>query len=164
MTISEADRRTLLKSQQGELDAVLMYNALAETVRDADDAETFRALAAEEGHHAAVFKGLTQQILTPKKTKAILLPLLYRAFGRRRLYPLIAKGEYGAVNAYAPVAEKYPEVESVKADEKRHGDTVLALLREEDRPDRPASAMIVGAGAVLAGVAILFFRNHKKGE
>ncbi len=164
MTISEADRRTLLKSQQGELDAVLMYNALADTVRDPDDAQTFRTLAAEEGRHAAVFKGLTQQILAPKKTKAVLLPSLYRIIGKRRLYPLIAKGEYSAMDAYAPVAEKYPEIESVKADEKRHGDTVLALLREEDRRDRPASAMIVGAGAVLTGVAILFFRNHKKGE
>lgn len=163
MTISEADRQTLLKSQQGELDAVLMYNALADTVRDAGDAETFRTLAAEEGHHAAVFKGLTQQILTPKKTKAILLPLLYRALGRERLYPLIAKGEYSAVNTYAPVAEKYPEVESVKADEKRHGDTVLALLREDDRRDRPAIAMLAGAGVMLTGAALLCFRDHKKG-
>ncbi len=128
--MSEHDRKTMLKSQQGELDAVLMYNALADVVRDAEDAETFRVLAAEEGRHASVFKGLTQQILAPRKTKAVLLPLLYRVIGKKRLYPLIAKGEYSAENAYAPVAEKYPEVRSVKADEKRHGDTVLALLQE----------------------------------
>lgn len=164
MTITEADRKTLLKSQQGELDAVLMYNALADAVRDADDAETFRALAAEEGRHAAVFKGLTQQLLAPRKTKAVLLPLLYRVLGKEWLYPLIAQGEYSAVNAYAPVAEKYPEVQSVKADEKRHGDTVLALLREDGRRDRPAAAMIAGAGAVLAVAAVLCFRNFKKGE
>ena len=68
MSISKNDRKTLLKSQQGELDAVLMYNALADVVRDAEDAETFRILAAEEGRHAAVFRGLTQQILTPGKS------------------------------------------------------------------------------------------------
>ena len=34
MTISKSDRKTLLKAQQGELDAVLMYNALADTVRE----------------------------------------------------------------------------------------------------------------------------------
>lgn len=50
--------------------------------------------------------------------------------GRRWiLYPAIAQGEYAAVKNYAPVAEKFPEVESVKNDEKRHGDTVKGLLQ-----------------------------------
>ena len=165
MTISRSDRKTLLKAQQGELDAVLMYNALADTVRDDSDAETFRTLAAEEGRHAAVFKGLTQQILTPRKTKAILLPLLYRVVGRKRLYPLIARGEYNAENAYAPVAEKYPEVRSVKADEKRHGDTVLALLQEDGKKAQPMKAIIAGAGIVLTAAAILCLKKScKKGE
>ena len=39
--------------------------------------------------------------------------------------------EYAAVETYAPVAEKFPEVESVKNDEKRHGDTVKGLLNKE---------------------------------
>ena len=39
----------LLFAQQGELDAVLMYNKLAEKVKDARDAATFKQLAAEEG-------------------------------------------------------------------------------------------------------------------
>ena len=47
------------------------------------------------------------------------------------LYPAIAQGEYAAVKTYAPVSEKFPEVESVKNDEKRHGDTVKGLLKEE---------------------------------
>ncbi|MBE7005352.1 MAG: rubrerythrin [Ruminococcaceae bacterium] len=162
MTMSATDRKTLLKSQQGELDAVLMYNALADVVRDAEDAETFRVLAAEEGRHAAVFKGLTQQILTPKKTKAVLLPLLYKAIGKKRLYPLIAKGEYSAESAYAPVAEKYPEVQSVKADEKRHGDTVLALLRKDGGNASPAKAIIAGTGIALAAAAILCLKNLGK--
>ena len=124
------EQKTLLKAQQGELDAVLMYNALADTVKSRSDAEAFRRLAAEEGKHAAVFRGLTDQALKPKKTLAILLPLLYRVMGRKRLYPLIAKFEYGAVDTYAPVVAKHPAVESVKGDEKRHGDTVMSLLKE----------------------------------
>lgn len=128
MSISEENMKTLLKAQQGELDAVLMYNALADVVKDEKDAETFRRLAAEEGHHASVFKGLTNQTLKPKKTLATVVPLFYKLIGKKRLYPIIAKFEYGAVNTYAPVAEKFPEVESVKNDEHRHGDTVNGLL------------------------------------
>ena len=126
--LTDAQRKTLLFAQQGELDAVLMYNALAKTVKDPADAEVFRILAAEEGGHAAVFKALTQETLKPKRTKAVFLPLLYRLLGKKRVYPMIAKGEYDAVRKYEPVAASFPQVESIKSDEKRHGDTVLALL------------------------------------
>jgi rubrerythrin len=128
MSISKEDMKNLLKAQQGELDAVLMYNALADKVKDEKDAATFRQLAAEEGHHASVFKAMTNQTLKPKKTLATFLPILYKIIGRKKLYPIIAKGEYDAVKTYAPVVEKFPEVKSVQNDEQRHGDTVLALL------------------------------------
>ena len=128
MEISKEEMQVLRKAQQGELDAVLMYNALAKAVKDPGDAETFRRLAAEEGRHAAVFKGYTNETLQPKKTMAFFLPKLYKILGRKKLYPLIARGEYNAVRSYAPVARRFPEVEIVKNDEKRHGDTVMALL------------------------------------
>ena len=35
MNITQKDMKILLKSQQGELDVVLMYRALADTVKDA---------------------------------------------------------------------------------------------------------------------------------
>lgn len=127
--MEQSKQKTLLKSQQGELDAVLMYNALADAVKDKNDAQTFRRLALEEGRHASVFKALTGEALKPKKTLAILLPILYKLLGKKRLYPIIAKFEYDAVKTYAPVAEDFPEVQSVKNDEKRHGDTVLNLLK-----------------------------------
>lgn len=128
MNRSDNDRKILLKSQQGELDAVLMYQALAEVVKDTKDADTFRKLAAEEGRHAAVFHGLTNENLKPKKTLAVLMPILYKIIGKKRLYPLIAKGEYAAAENYAPVVEKFPVIESVRKDETRHGDTVAGLL------------------------------------
>ena len=128
MSITAEERKVLLKAQQGELDAVKMYNALARVVKDPRDAETFRQLAAEEGHHAAVFKAMTNEVLKPKSTKAIVVPLLYRVIGKKKLYPIIAKKEYDAKVKYEPVAARFSEVESVKNDEQRHGDTVLALL------------------------------------
>ena len=67
MSISGEDMKTLLRAQQGELDAVLMYNALADAVKDKNDAQTFRQLASEEGHHAAVFRNITNQTLNRKR-------------------------------------------------------------------------------------------------
>lgn len=128
MSISKKDMKILLKSQQGELNVILMYQALANVVKDKNDADTFKKLAAEEGHHAAVFRELTQESLKPKKTLAVFMPILYKLIGKKRLYPMIVKGEYKACDNYAPVAKKFPEIESVKDDEKRHGDIVASLL------------------------------------
>lgn len=131
MEITKKEMKILLKSQQGELDAVLMYNALAKVAKIQKDKDTFRQLAKEEGHHASVFHKLTQKEISPKHTKEILLPILYRILPRSVLYPAIANGEYAAVTNYAPLTEKFSEVESVKNDEKRHGDTVKGLLNKE---------------------------------
>ena len=118
----------LLYAQQGELDAVLMYNKLAEAVKDEKDAKTFRQLAKEEGGHAQVFHQYTQKVLKPKKTKAIAVPMMYKCFGKKIIYPLIAKGEYDAAKKYIALVNIFPDVESVMNDEKRHGDLVKGLL------------------------------------
>ena len=121
----------LLKAQQGELDAVAMYQALAKKVEKPCDAETFRQLAADEGRHAAVFRTYTSKTMRLKATKAILIPMLYSLVGRKKLYPLIADGEYKAVKKYESLISEFGEVRSVQADEQRHGDTVLALLNND---------------------------------
>ena len=129
--MTEKQWKGLLKAQQGELDAVAMYQALARKAKDRRDAETFKQLAAEEGRHAAVFHTYTGKVMRPKQTKAILLPLLYSLVGREKLYPIIAEGEYKAVKKYEALIGEFDTVRSVQADEQRHGDTVLALLHEK---------------------------------
>ena len=59
---------------------------------------------------------------------AIIMPFLYYLLGKKRLYKLIAKGEYNAATGYEHLVADFPEVESVKNDEKRHGDIVSSLL------------------------------------
>ena len=120
--------KELLRSQQGELNAVLMYQRMAEVVKTERERETFLQLAKEEGHHAQVFHAYTQKVLQPKKTMARILPILYRLLGKKRLYRLIAQGEYDAAAQYEHLIQDFPEVASVKADETRHGDMVSALI------------------------------------
>lgn len=120
--------KELLRSQQGETNAVLMYKRLAQVVKTERERETFLQLAREEGRHASVFHAYTKQVLKPQKTMAVVLPLLYRLLGKKWLYRLIAKGEYDAAVGYEHLIADFPEVESVRNDEKRHGDIVSALL------------------------------------
>ena len=120
--------KELLRSQQGETNAVLMYKRLAQVVKTERERETFLQLAREEGRHASVFHAYTKQSIRPQKTMSVIMPLLYRRLGKRWLYRLIAKGEYDAAVGYEHLIADFPEVESVRNDEKRHGDIVSALL------------------------------------
>ncbi len=122
------EMKALLKSQQGELDGVETYLMLADVVRDKDEAQVLRKLAADEGRHASVFKNYTGKVLKAKKGQGRLVRLVYRICGKKFLYPIMAKFEYAAIPKYEKMMEKYPEVEGVKNDEKRHGDTLLSLL------------------------------------
>lgn len=92
-------------------------------------AKAFSVLANEEWRHAQVFYAHTHAMLHPKKTKAVLLPLLYRAIGKKRLYPLIAKGEYDATAKYERLIPDFPKVAKVRDDETHHGNMVMALLK-----------------------------------
>ena len=119
----------LLRSQQGELNAVLMYQRLAKVVKTVKEREAFLQLAKEEGRHASVFHAYTKKVLKPKKTMARIMPILYYLLGKNRLYKIIAKGEYDAATNYEHlIADFLLEVESVKNDEHRHGDIVSGLL------------------------------------
>ena len=120
--------KELLRSQQGELNAVLMYQRLAKVVKTEKEREAFLQLSREEGRHASVFHSYTKEVLKPKKTMARLIPLMYYIMGKTRLYKMIAKGEYDAAIGYEHLIKDFPEVDSVKNDEKRHGDIVSGLL------------------------------------
>jgi rubrerythrin len=130
--ITRKDMKVFRKSQQGELDAVLMYENLAKSVRRKRDKETFERLAKDEQRHADVFFAFTKdEDMKPKKAKSIAVPLLTKVLGRKIVYRVIAKAEYDAEKNYMPVVKKFPEVEDVKNDERHHGDAVLALLKKE---------------------------------
>ena len=126
--MTQEQNKELLRSQQGELDAVLMYQRLAKVVKTDKEREAFLQLAKEEGRHASVFHAYTKKALKPKRGKALIMPILYYLLGRKRLYRLIADGEYKAAVGYEHLIADFPEVGSVKNDEKRHGDIVSGLI------------------------------------
>jgi rubrerythrin len=127
--MTQDQRKELLRSQQGELDAVLMYQRLAKVVKTEKERDAFLQLAKEEGRHASVFQAYTKEVLKPRKTMARIIPLLYHLIGRKRLYRIVAKGEYDAAVGYEHLIADFPEVESVRNDEKHHGDIVSSLLK-----------------------------------
>ena len=128
-TVSPGQMKVLLTAQQGEADAAMMYERLAETVTDAEDKEAFLRLAGDEKRHEDVFLKHTGRTVRANPSKAILVPLMYSILGKGKVYPIIAKGEYDAARKYENVIPDFPEVGAVRDDEVHHGDAVLGLLK-----------------------------------
>lgn len=123
------DERFLKKSQQGELDAVPMYLNLAKKFDkiNAQIADMLRSMAADEGRHASVFRNLSGKVQKPRQLLATAVPILMNIVGKRNMFVLIAKNEYGAYDTYAPWVARFPQVADVQADERKHGDMAMQI-------------------------------------
>ena len=126
--ITAQQMQELFTAQQGEEDAVYMYEQLAKVVRDEADRKAFLRLAGDEKRHSNVFKKYTGTDVKANPAKGILVPLMYKVIGKKRVYKIIAKGEYDAAEKYKHIIDDFPEVVEVMNDEVHHGDAVLGLL------------------------------------
>jgi len=126
--VTARQMQALISAQQGEDDAVYMYQKLAEVVRDEADRDAFLRLAGDEQRHSDVCKAYTGMTLKPNPTKAIVVPMMYRVLGKKKTYGIIAKAEYEAAEKYKHIVGIFPELETVMSDEVHHGDAVLGLL------------------------------------
>ena len=126
--ITKKQRKALLKAQQGEADAVMMYKRLARKVSGVNDALAFIRLAGDEKRHEDICAALTGETVRPNPAKAIMVPAMYRILGKEKTYNIIAKAEYDAAKDYEHLIPDFPELEEVRGDEVHHGDAVSRLL------------------------------------
>ena len=122
--------KTLLNAQQGELDAVLMYQKIAKKIKDDEIKAVILDAAKDEGRHASVFHKLTGVVLNPKSLQANAVEFLMTILGKKFVFKTISKFEYDAGKSYEPLIKDFPEVESVLKDEIKHGDHMLELSKK----------------------------------
>ena len=127
-TLTKKQMEECLTAQQGELDAVYLYEKLAKRVKDEADKKAFTRLAGDEARHAEVFRKYTNKDLKPKITKGLVVPLMYSILGKKKVVPVIAKAEYDTADKYKHLLSDFPEIETVMNDEVHHGDAVKGLL------------------------------------
>ncbi len=121
--------KALLGAQQGELDAVLMYQKIAARIKDEEIKAILLDAAKDEGRHASVFHKLTGKVLKPKSAQANLVVFLMSIIGKKRTFKIISSFEYKAKTSYEPFIKDFPEIESVANDEVKHGDHMLELSK-----------------------------------
>jgi rubrerythrin len=126
--IKAEDKKQLIKAQQGELDAVILYRRLAQEMKDTNNRETFLKIAADEGKHAGILRKYTGENLSPKNLKAIVVITIYKVFGLKFTIKMLSKGEFKAAKEYYLLAEDFPSIKEIIKDEELHGKLMENIL------------------------------------
>jgi rubrerythrin len=127
--MTSQQKEKLLKLQQGELNAVLIYQRLAKITQHEKGKEVFLKIAADEGKHAAILRSYTQETLKPKATKAILVGILYQLLGHNYVINLLEKGEIASLKYYKPLKDDFPKIQQIMDEELVHAEMAKSLLK-----------------------------------
>lgn len=127
MTLDE--KKKLIKLQQGELDAVLMYQRLAVLSKNQKHKEVLLKIAADEGKHSAIAKKYTGENLAQGTKLASIIGFIAKLIGLNLTFKLLAKAEFKAKDMLSPLTEKFPEIHEVIKDEEEHGRLLTSLVK-----------------------------------
>ena len=118
----------LRKLQQSELNSEYMYLTLARKTDVLKDREALLRIAKQKARHSEIYKCLTNEEMRAKKKRAVLASALYKLFGKKGLYPMIAFLEYRAHFRTGDLARKFSSIREIWNDQKRHGDMLAKLV------------------------------------
>jgi len=119
--MTEKEKKQLIKAQQGELDAVILYRTLAELIHEVENKALFLKIASDEGKHASILRKYTGENLEPKNLKSVIVTNIYKVFGIKIMLKILARGEFKAANKYSSLALKFPDIQEIIKDENLHG-------------------------------------------
>ena len=130
--MAEIKNSDLLKAQQGEIDAVIVYHKLADRIakKDSEIHKKLMSIGSDEGRHANMLRKLTGEVRNPKSTLANIVVCLTYLIGKKRTLLLMAKAEHKALETYKPFVEQYPELEPMRLDEEKHGNILDNIANE----------------------------------
>lgn len=121
-------RTKLIKAQQGELDAVILYRKLGELVKDKECSKKLFKIAADEGRHAAILRRYTGEVLKAREGKSILISSVYKVFGLNFTLKVLSIGEYRASKDYSLFVEDFPNVKDIVEDEALHAEIMKNMV------------------------------------
>jgi len=126
--ISKEQKAQLIKAQQGELDAVIVYRRLAEAMNDSKIEKVLLRIAADEGKHAGILRKYTGETLRATKSKSLWVMIMYRTLGLKFVLKMLANGEQKAAKRYTLLVGDFPKIDRIMRDEAVHADLLNTML------------------------------------
>jgi len=130
-TLSPAALSIIRKMQQNELTESVIYEKIARFAKGEENRQTLLRLAREERAHYEIWKKYTGTELKPEKAKVLKYSFLARTLGFTFAVKLMEKGEEGAQEEYALLAQEVEESKFIRQQEEEHEAALLDMLDEE---------------------------------
>lgn len=131
MTINSLTMKRLISEQQDECDAHVLYNKIANLVKDKNNEKTLRLMAKDELKHYSRLKTVTGKDLKPRVFRVLLNLWFIRIFGITFGIKLLEKSENQAVKAYGAEDKSLAFMDEIVEDEQRHEKELMDMLDEE---------------------------------
>ena len=129
--ISDKALAIIRKMQQSELTESVIYEKIAAFAKGGENGETLRRLSREEAAHYQIWKGYTGEEMKPQRGKVFWYTLIARVLGFTFAVKLMERGEEGAQDEYALLAEEVAESVLIREQEAEHEKALLGILDEE---------------------------------
>lgn len=129
--LSEKALQLISKMQRNELDESIIYDKIARFAKGEENKATLKRLAAEEKAHYEIWSGIVGGTGKPRHLRVFRYVLMARILGFTFAVKLMEKGEEGAQEEYALLAEEVPESLAIRQQEKEHEEALLSMLDEE---------------------------------
>ena len=129
--VSPEAMAVIRKMQQNELTESVIYEQIARFAKGEENKKTLMRLSNEEKAHYLVWKSYTEEELKPQKGKVLWFTLIARVLGFTFAVKLMERGEEGAQDEYALLAEEVEESAAIREQEKEHEIALLGMLDEE---------------------------------
>ena len=130
-TLSQKALAVVKRMQQNELTESVIYEKLAAFAKGEENRKTLRRLAQEEKAHYHIWEKYTGIQMKPEKWKILKYTFIARVLGFTFAVKLMEKGEEGAQDEYALLAQEVEESIHIRQQEEEHEEALLGMLDEE---------------------------------
>lgn len=108
-----------------------IYTMLAQRTTSAHNRQVLEAIAKDEEKHAAFWAGHLKAPAAPHMHKVRLFLWLARLFGLSFVINILESMEVDASESYAALSKELPFAKEMLADEKRHEETLAAMVEDD---------------------------------
>lgn len=142
MMVDKELKEKILRMQRNEITEQVIYQRLANILKDRNKAEILRKIAKEELSHYDFWNNFTQETTTPDRLKILFYVFISKVFGLTFGLKLMESKEILAKDAYDKLRTVSDGVDKIINDENNHENQLIDLIDEERL--KYASSVVLG--------------------
>jgi len=129
--LDQESQTTILTAQKNEITEHIIYEKLAQSIKDPNNKEVLKRISNDELKHYDFWKEYTHRNVKPNKLKVWKYFLISKIFGITFGIKLMERNEEKAQITYGKISESVPDARSIIKDEDEHEKQLMELINEE---------------------------------